>query len=46
VAIIGLLPAYVGPKYFSQIGQSEHKVARAGRCEQCGRDGLSRSTVR
>lgn len=29
MAIIGLLAAYVGPKYFSQIGQSEHKVARA-----------------
>lgn len=29
MAIIGLLAAYVGPKYFSQLGQSEHKVARA-----------------
>lgn len=29
VAIIGLLAAYVGPKYFSQIGKSEHAVAKA-----------------
>lgn len=29
VAIIGLLAAYVGPKYFSQIGKSEQTVARA-----------------
>jgi general secretion pathway protein G len=29
VAIIGLLAAYVGPRYFSQIGKSEHGVARA-----------------
>jgi general secretion pathway protein G len=29
VAIIGLLAAYVGPKYFSQIGKSEQSVARA-----------------
>jgi general secretion pathway protein G len=27
--IIGLLAGYVGPKYFSQIGKSEIKVARA-----------------
>lgn len=29
VAIIGLLAAYVAPKYFSQIGKSEHAVAKA-----------------
>jgi general secretion pathway protein G len=29
MAIIGMLASYVGPKYFSQLGQSEHKVARA-----------------
>ncbi len=29
VAIIGLLAAYVGPKYFSQIGKSEQAVARS-----------------
>jgi general secretion pathway protein G len=29
VAIIGLLAAYVGPKYFSQIGKSEQAVAKA-----------------
>jgi general secretion pathway protein G len=29
MAIIGLLASYVGPKYFSQLGQSEHKVAQA-----------------
>lgn len=29
VAIIGLLAAYVGPKYFSQVGKSEQSVARA-----------------
>jgi general secretion pathway protein G len=29
IAIIGLLAAYVGPKYFSQIGKSEQGVARA-----------------
>jgi general secretion pathway protein G len=29
VAIIGLLAAYVGPKYFSQIGKSEQSVARS-----------------
>ncbi|MDB5801483.1 MAG: type secretion system protein GspG [Rhodocyclales bacterium] len=29
VAIIGLLASYVGPKYFSQIGKSEHGVAKA-----------------
>jgi len=29
VAIIGLLAAYVGPKYFSQIGKSEQALARA-----------------
>ncbi|GAB3265919.1 type II secretion system protein GspG [Chitinimonas naiadis] len=27
--IIGLLSAFVGPKYFSQIGRSEQKVAKA-----------------
>ena len=29
MVIIGLLAAYVAPKYFSQIGKSEVKVARA-----------------
>jgi general secretion pathway protein G len=29
VAIIGLLASYVGPKYFSQIGKSEHVEAKA-----------------
>jgi len=29
MVIIGLLAGYVGPKYFSQIGKSETKVARA-----------------
>lgn len=29
MVIIGLLAAYVGPRYFSQIGKSEIKVARA-----------------
>ncbi len=29
VAIIGLLAAYVGPKYFSQVGKSEQALARA-----------------
>lgn len=29
LVIIGLLASYVGPKYFSQIGKSETKVARA-----------------
>lgn len=29
VAIIGLLAAYVGPRYFSQIGRSEITVAQA-----------------
>ena len=29
MVIIGLLAGYVGPKYFSQIGKSEVKVARA-----------------
>lgn len=29
VAIIGLLAAYVGPKYFSQIGRSEQAVAKS-----------------
>lgn len=29
VAIIGLLAAYVGPKYFSQIGKSEQSVAKS-----------------
>jgi len=29
MVIIGLLAAYVGPKYFSQVGQSEVKSARA-----------------
>lgn len=29
VAIIGLLAAYVGPKYFSQLGRSEQGVAKA-----------------
>ena len=29
MVIIGLLAGYVGPKYFSQIGKSESKVAKA-----------------
>jgi general secretion pathway protein G len=29
MVIIGLLAGYVGPKYFSQVGKSEIKVARA-----------------
>jgi general secretion pathway protein G len=29
VAIIGLLAAYVGPRFFSQVGKSEHSVAKA-----------------
>lgn len=29
VAIIGLLAGYVGPRYFTQIGKAETKVARA-----------------
>lgn len=29
VAIIGLLVAYVGPRYFSQLGKSETAVAKA-----------------
>lgn len=29
MVIIGLLAAYVGPRYFSQIGKSEIKVARS-----------------
>lgn len=29
VAIIGLLAAYVGPRYFGQIGKAEAKAARA-----------------
>lgn len=29
IVIIGLLAAYVGPKYFSQLGKSEATVARA-----------------
>ena len=29
VVIIGLLAAYVGPRYFSQIGKSEQGLARA-----------------
>ncbi len=29
VAIIGLLAAYVGPKYFGQLGKSEQAVARS-----------------
>ncbi len=29
MVIIGLLAAYVGPKYFSQIGKSEVKTTRA-----------------
>jgi general secretion pathway protein G len=29
VVIIGVLVSYVGPKYFSQVGKSEVKVARA-----------------
>jgi len=29
LVIIGLLASFVGPKYFSQIGKSEVKAARA-----------------
>jgi len=29
VVIIGLLAAYVGPKYFSQVGRSEQAIAKA-----------------
>lgn len=29
MVIIGLLAAYVGPKYFSQIGKSEIKITKA-----------------
>lgn len=29
VAVIGLLAACVGPKYFNQIGKGEHSVAKA-----------------
>ena len=29
IVIIGLLAAYVGPKYFAQLGKSEVTVARA-----------------
>lgn len=29
IVIIGLLAAYVGPRYFAQIGKSEQKVAKA-----------------
>lgn len=29
IAIIGLLAAYVGPKYYSQIGKSERSVAKS-----------------
>ncbi|ARU25516.1 hypothetical protein RSSE_p1333 (plasmid) [Ralstonia solanacearum] len=29
VAIIGLLAAYVGPRYFAQLGKSEVGVAKA-----------------
>ena len=29
IVIIGLLAAYVGPRYFSQLGKSEQKVAKA-----------------
>jgi general secretion pathway protein G len=29
IAIIGLLAAYVGPKYFGQLGKSEQALARA-----------------
>ena len=29
VAIIGLLAAYVGPRYFTQVGKSEQALARA-----------------
>ena len=29
IAIIGLLAAYVGPKYYSQVGKSEQSVAKA-----------------
>ena len=29
IVIIGLLAAYVGPRYFAQLGKSEQKVAKA-----------------
>ncbi len=29
VAIIALLAAYVGPKYFTQVGKTEHSLAKA-----------------
>ncbi|MBY0266577.1 MAG: prepilin-type N-terminal cleavage/methylation domain-containing protein, partial [Burkholderiales bacterium] len=29
LVIIGLLAGYVGPRYFSQIGKSESKIAKA-----------------
>jgi len=29
MVIIGLLASYVGPRYFSQVGKSEVKIARA-----------------
>jgi general secretion pathway protein G len=29
MVILGLLAAYVGPRYFSQVGKSERKVAQA-----------------
>jgi len=29
LVILGLLASYVGPKYFSQLGRSEHSVARS-----------------
>lgn len=29
IAIIGLLAAYVGPRYFSQLGKSERSTAKA-----------------
>jgi general secretion pathway protein G len=29
MVIIGLLAAYVGPKYFSQVGKSEVKTSKA-----------------
>lgn len=29
IAIIGLLSAYVGPKYFSKVGETRQKVAKA-----------------
>ena len=31
IVIIGLLAAYVGPKYFSQLGKSEVTIAKAQR---------------